>query len=197
MRGNKKRFFRLNFPPAVRKAQTEAMSMTLFLLIAVILLFSVFFWGNSVIGGNSDEARLFSAERFMRSLDEKIRDVARNGGSDALPLPASANIRMGDNNSIEYILQNNANVPASWVYVSGDEAAEAGPDGFESVIREEKEDGGIMMQLYYRNRTGSQTFLIQPFMEYTGGGKNIIRIEGNGTSFYGSFAINRVRLSIG
>lgn len=179
------------------KAQTEAMSMTIFLLIAVVLLFSVFVWGNSVIGGNADEAGLLSSERFLRSLDEKIRSVAMNGGSEILALPPSANIKMAENSSIEYVLQSNANVPDYWTYVLGDGGAEAGAEGYAQVIREKKEGGSIRMQLYYRNITGTRKFLIQPFIQYESGGKNTIRIEGNGSSVTGGLAVNRVRISVG
>lgn len=179
------------------KAQTEAMSMTILLLIAVVLLFSVFVWGNSVIGGNADEAGLLSSERFLRSLDEKIRSVAMNGGSEILTMPPSANIRMAENNSIEYSFQNNAVVPDYWTYVVGDDAAESGAEGYAQVIREKKESGIIRMHLYYRNITRERKFLILPFIQYEGGGKNTIKIEGNGTSFSGDLAVNRVRLSVG
>lgn len=85
------------FPGAVRKGQTEVMNMALFFLIAVILLFSAFVWGNSVIGGNSDEAAVFASEQFMRSLDSKIENVAKNGGSEILQIKPSASISIVQN----------------------------------------------------------------------------------------------------
>lgn len=179
------------------KGQAEALNMTLFLLIAVVLLFSVFAWGSSVIGGNSDEARLFSAEQFMRTLDGKVTSVAKNGGSEILPMPPSANIRMAENNTVEYRFASGAYLPDTWVYVSGDDATQVGASGFASVIREEKEGSDIVLQLYYRNRTGAKTYVIQPFIYYGDTGRNIITVDSNGTSVFGNLVLNRVRLSIG
>lgn len=182
------------FSPA-RKGQTEVMNMALFFLIAVILLFSAFMWGNSVIGTNSDEAAVFASEQFVRGLDSRIESVAKNGGWETLQMNPSASLVM-QNGTIEYSFQGNANLPGDWVYISGDSSAEVGISEPSAVIREKKENGRIRIQLYYRNRTGAGKFLIFPFIVHEGAGGNGIRIENNGTAAAGNLVMNRVKLSV-
>lgn len=177
-----------------RKGQTEVMNMALFFLIAVILLFSVFIWGNSVIGSNSDEASVFASEQFMRSLDSKIENVAKNGGSEVLQIKPSASLIM-QNNIIEYSFQGNADLQNEWIYVYGDNSTEVGINEPSSVIREKKESSRIKIQLYYRNRTGASKFLIFPFMNYEGAGGRI-KIENNGSAVIGDLVLNKVKLSV-
>lgn len=178
-----------------RKGQTEVMNMALFFLIAVILLFSTFMWGNSVIGSNSDEAAVFASEQFVRSLDSKIESVAKNGGSETLQMNPSASLTM-QNGTIEYSFQGNTDLPGDWVYISGDSSAEVGISEPSAVIREKKENSRIRIQLYYRNRTGASTFLIFPFISREGSGGSGIRIASNGTSVVGNLVLNRVKLSV-
>lgn len=177
------------------KGQTEVMNMALFFLIAVILLFSVFIWGNSVIGASSDEAAVFASEQFMRSLDSKIENIAKNGGSDALAIKPYASMVMRDS-IIEYSFQGNADLPEEWVYIDGDDSAEVGINNSSSVIREKKENGRIIMQLYYRNRTGAGKFLIFPFIGRDGSGGGRIKIESNGSAAAGDLVMIRVKLSV-
>ncbi len=178
------------------KGQTEVVNMVLFLLIAILLLFSVFVWGSSVVGGNSEEAKLFSSEQFMRNLDLKIRNVAKNGGVETLKISPSTNIRVVQGDIIEYAFQGSADVPADWIYISGDNSSEVGITEQPSVIREKKYSDGIKMQLYYRNRTGTKKFLIYPFIYYEGMGRNLIRIENNGSATAGDLVLTRVKLSV-
>lgn len=178
-----------------RKGQTEVMNMALFFLIAVILLFSAFIWGNSVIGANSDEAAVFASEQFVRSLDSKIESVAKNGGSEILRLNPSASLTMQDR-AIEYGFQGNADLPEEWIYIKGDSSAEVGISEPSAVIREKKENDRIKIQLYYRNRTGAVKFLIFPFIIHEGSGGNSIKIENNGTAVVGDLVMNRVKLSV-
>jgi len=178
-----------------RKGQTEIMNMTLFFLISVILLFSAFIWGNSVIGANSDEAAVFASEQFVRSLDSKIESVAKNGGSEILQLKPSASLTM-QNGTIEYSFQGNADLPEEWVYIYGDNSAEVGISEPSAVIREKKENSRIRIQLYYRNRTGSSKFLILPFISHDGAVGGSIRIINNGTATVGDLVLNRVKLSV-
>lgn len=178
-----------------RKGQTEVMNMALFFLIAVILLFSAFIWGNSVIGANSDEAAVFASEQFMRSLDSKIENVAKNGGSEVLQLSPSVSLTM-QNGTIEYSFQGNADLPRDWVYINGDNSTEVGISEPSAVIREKKENSRIRIQLYYRNRTGASKFLIFPFISHEGSGGNSIKITSNGTATAGDLVLNRVKLSV-
>ncbi len=180
----------------VRKGQTEVVSMVLFFLIAVVLLFSVFVWGNSVIKGNSDEAGLFASEQFVRNLDSKIQNIAKNGGSETLMIKPSANIRIIEGNIIEYSFQGRADIPQEWLYIYGDESVDVGITEPPSVIREKKENDRIKIQLYYRNRTGVSKFLIFPAISYEGAGQNLIKIESNGTQIIGDLVLNRVKLSV-
>ena len=194
MKPRKKGRTKSAFSPG-RKGQTEVMNMALFFLIAVILLFSAFMWGNSVIGSNSDEAAVFASEQFVRSLDSKIENVAKNGGSEILQLKPSASLTM-QNGTIEYSFQGNADLPGDWVYISGDSSAEVGISEPSSVIREKKENGRIRIQLYYRNRTGASKFLIFPFISHEGSGGSGIKIASNGTAIVGNLVMNRVKLSV-
>ncbi|MFZ3077062.1 MAG: hypothetical protein WA139_01275 [Candidatus Aenigmatarchaeota archaeon] len=178
-----------------RKGQTEVMNMALFFLISVILLFSAFVWGNSVIGANSDEAAVFASEQFVRGLDSKIESVAKNGGSEIMQLKSSASLTM-QNGTIEYSFQGNADVPVEWVYIYGDNSSEVGISEPSSVIREKKENSRIRIQLYYRNRTGASKFLIFPFISREGAVSGSIRIVNNGTATAGGLVLNRVKLLV-
>ncbi len=183
----------LGFP---RKGQTEVVNMTLFLLIAIILLFSVFIWGNSVIGSNAEEAKLFASEQFMRNLDSKITNVVKNGGSETMLKRPSTNLMMVQGNIIEYIFQGKADVPQEWVYITGDDTAEVNISEPSSVIRERKDGDNIKIQLYYRNRTGTNKFLILPHVYFEGLGRNTIKIESNGSSVVGDLVLNSVKLTV-
>ncbi len=183
-------------PRASRKGQTEILNTTLFFSIAVILFFSAFIWGSAIISGNSEEAKLFASEQFMRSLDSKIQNVAKNGGVETLRIISPATIRIAQDNTIEYLFQGKASAPQEWLYLQGDESGEVGITGQPSVIRERKEGDRIVMQLYYRNRTGSSKFLIYPLIYYEGMGSSLIRIESNGTETIGGLVMSRVKLSV-
>ncbi len=177
------------------KAQTEIVNMTIFLLIAVILLFSVFFWGNSVIGSNSDEANLFASEQFMQKLGGKIEDVAKNGGAETLQMRTKASLTVLQGNIIEYSFQGKNNIPDDWIYIYGDDAAEVNVNEPAAVIRERKDNDRIRIQLYYRNRTGANKYLIYPFIG-GGGLGSAIRIENNGTVFSGDLVMSMIKLTV-
>jgi len=182
--------------PFGRKGQTEVVNMTLFFLISIILLFSVFIWGNSEIGGNAEEAKLFSSEQFMLNLDSKIENIAKNGGSETLLKRPSSSLIMAQNNTIEYIFQGKADIPQDWIYLTGDDTAEVDINDASSVIRERKDGDNIRIQLYYRNRTGKSKFLILPFIYSEGLGRNTIKIENNGSSVAGGLVLNKVKLTV-
>lgn len=184
------------FQASFNKGQTEIVSTTLFFLIAIILLFSVFVWGNSVIGGNSDEARLFASEQFMRNIDDKIQNIAKNGGIETLRMPSGGSIIIAEGGIIEYGLQGKADMPQEWLYIYGSESPEVGITEPPSVIREKKENDRIKIHLYYRNRTGSKKYLIFPIISHESSGQNMIKIESNGTQIIGDLVLNRVKLSV-
>lgn len=184
------------FQSSFLKGQTEIVSTVLFFLIAIMLLFSVFVWGNSVIGGNSDEARLFASEQFMRNINDKIQNIAKNGGIETLRIQPGASIMIAEGSIIEYSLQGKADMPQGWFYIYGNESPEVGIFEPSSVIREKKENDRIKIQLYYRNRTGSKKYLIFPIISYESSGQNMIKIESNGTQIIGDLVINRVKLSV-
>lgn len=190
----KRRKTKAAFSPGA-KGQTEIMNMALFFLISVILLFSAFVWGNSVIGANSDEAAVFASEQFVRSLDSKIESVAKNGGSEILQLKSSASLTV-QNGTIEYGFQGNADLPEEWVYIYGDNSSEVGISEPSAVIREKKENDRIKIQLYYRNRTGTTKFIIFPFISREGAVGGSIRIVNNGTAIVGDLVMNRVKLLV-
>ncbi len=178
------------------KAQTEVASMTLFFLIAMVMLFSVFAWGNSVIGSNSDEAKLFASEQLVRDLDSKIQNVAKNGGIEIIKIKPSASIIIAEGNIIEYSFQGRVDMPQEWLYIYSEDSAEVGISEPPSVIREKKDNNIIKIQLYYRNRTGSKKYLIFPLISHESAWQNMIKIESNGTQIIGDLVVNRVKLSV-
>lgn len=68
------------------KGQQEIVSAVLISGILIGVVGSVYFWGVPLIQKNQDISTLKSAEDFMRSLNDKIKFVANNGGRDRLRL---------------------------------------------------------------------------------------------------------------
>jgi hypothetical protein len=70
-----------------RKAQVQAVSMVLIAGIVIALAGAAYFWGKPMIEKRSTMTDVSTAESFVLELDEKIVDVARNGGSKSVNLP--------------------------------------------------------------------------------------------------------------
>lgn len=66
------------------KGQQEAVSVVLITGILIGVVGSVYFWGLPLIQKNKDITVLKDSERFMGSLDDKIKSVANNGGRDQI-----------------------------------------------------------------------------------------------------------------
>src|SRR3989338_2683566 len=75
------------------KGQQEALSAVLISGILIGVVGSVYFWGIPLIQKNKDNSILDTSEAFMASLDQKIKFVANNGGSDVLVIKVPGIVR--------------------------------------------------------------------------------------------------------
>ena len=66
------------------KGQQEVITPLLMTGILVAVVLSVYLWGVPLIEKNQDITKLQKAENFMRSLNEKIKTVARTEGREVL-----------------------------------------------------------------------------------------------------------------
>ena|SRR3989344_1599192 len=68
------------------KGQTQAISLVLISGILIGVVSSVYFWGVPLIQKNRDISILENSEQLMRALNEKIKNVANNGGRDKITI---------------------------------------------------------------------------------------------------------------
>ncbi len=66
------------------KGQQEAVSVILITGILIGVVGSIYFWGLPLIQKNKDISMLKDSERFMISLNDKIKSVANSGGREQI-----------------------------------------------------------------------------------------------------------------
>lgn len=68
------------------KGQTQAISLVLISGILIGVVSSVYFWGLPLIQKNRDISLLENSEQMVKSLNEKVKNVANNGGRDKITI---------------------------------------------------------------------------------------------------------------
>ncbi|MCX6815510.1 MAG: hypothetical protein NT120_01490 [Candidatus Aenigmarchaeota archaeon] len=81
------------------KGQQEVISVVLISGILIGVVGSVYFWGVPLVQKNKDVALLENTESFIKSLDNKIKFVANNGGRDNIRIPALGIVRFDSTSS--------------------------------------------------------------------------------------------------
>ncbi len=71
----------------IRKAQVQAISVVLIAGIVIALAGAAYFWGKPMIEKRATMTDVSTAKSFVLELDERIVDVARNGGDKSVTLP--------------------------------------------------------------------------------------------------------------
>ncbi|NOZ82111.1 MAG: hypothetical protein GXO63_03085 [Candidatus Micrarchaeota archaeon] len=122
------------------KAQVHVVTLTLLFLIGLVLLLIAFFWGEPILRGNVEEARISAATVFLKRLDTTIRDVLRSGGEETISFDIAGTIMIGEDNKKIVLLLPASEFPENWLYIRNTS----------SVIRGKKDERGVIFELFYR-----------------------------------------------
>ncbi|MBI5061402.1 MAG: hypothetical protein HZB67_03740, partial [Candidatus Aenigmarchaeota archaeon] len=68
-----------------RKGQ-EPLTVVMMVGILIVVISSIYFWGVPLIEKNKDVASLKATESFMEELNNKVRDIANNGGREQVTI---------------------------------------------------------------------------------------------------------------
>jgi len=126
-----------------------------------------FFWGEPIFRSNIDANRIIAAEQFIKNLDNKIQNIIRIGGEDAIDFNLYGSFELidnGYNDVIEIRMPVSIDLPEKWVYLRNST----------SVIREIKRGDTLIIQLFYP----TDNFVFDLFSDgnrITTGGKIIIK----------------------
>ena len=66
------------------KGQSQVVVGVLLVLIMLILVGITYFWGIPLIQKQKDVVTVSNTERFLKELNRKIQDVAKNGGTQKI-----------------------------------------------------------------------------------------------------------------
>lgn len=147
------------------KGQSQIITGVLLIMIMITLVGVTYFWGIPLIEKQKDSVRVSDMERFMKTLNEKIQYVAKNGGTQKITgLDIPGDLKLSDTDD-RFVLsfQTTGNIIASGedIYLVGDQRTEAHVGEEPGVILVRSEKAGskydITMSLYYRNLRGSET----------------------------------------
>lgn len=75
------------------KGQQEAITAILITGILLGTVTAVYFWGVPIIQKNQDKVILSETEKFVFLVNEKIKDIAMNGGSTRVPINVPAIVK--------------------------------------------------------------------------------------------------------
>ncbi|MCD6367696.1 MAG: hypothetical protein J7L45_01280 [Candidatus Aenigmarchaeota archaeon] len=143
------------------KGQSQVIVGVLLVLIMIILVGVTYFWGIPLIQKQKDVVTVSNTERFLKDLNDKIQDVAKNGGTRKITVDIPGELILDDKKDM-FILtfKTTGDIIATNtdIYLVGDERKEV-PIGDEpGVILVRSRDTGkkynITERLYYRNLTG-------------------------------------------
>jgi len=96
------------------KGQHEVVAVILISGILIGVVGSVYFWGVPLIQKNKDIAILENSEKFIRTLNNKIKFIANNGGRDQLRIDLPAITRFApDSNAIEIVVDTEGTIYAT------------------------------------------------------------------------------------
>jgi len=143
------------------KGQSQVIVGVLLVLIMIILVGVTYFWGIPLIQKQKDVVTVSNTERFLKDLNEKIQDVAKNGGTRKITVDIPGELTLDDKkDTFILVFKTTGDIVATNtdIYLIGDERKEV-PIGDEpGVILVRSRDMGkkynITESLYYRNLTG-------------------------------------------
>ncbi len=96
------------------KGQQEVIAVILISGILIGVVGSVYLWGVPLIQKNKDIATLENSEKFVRSLNNKIKFIANNGGRDQTRIDLPGIFRFTSNsNSIELVVDTQGTIYAT------------------------------------------------------------------------------------
>lgn len=143
------------------KGQTKIVSVLIIVLIASAAVGMVTPWTYSMIQKKQDMKSVDDAYNFFRSLDATIRDVAQNGGEEALSLKVPGKFQIipdaissEDSNSILFMMESKVSLIAEgdWIPLNTPNINETATLGIDppSVIFGKAEDLGNKIDIQYK-----------------------------------------------
>ncbi|MCK4634561.1 MAG: hypothetical protein KAT37_01685 [Candidatus Aenigmarchaeota archaeon] len=177
------------------KGQSQIIGVVLLTLVMITMIGITYMWGMPLIEKQKDVVRVSNVERFMKELDNKIQNVAKNGGTQRIDNPNIPGelkiIDYGTNDRIELIVQTTGTDMATEmdIYLKGDDNDEVSIGNEPSVLKVISNELGdnaysVNMTLYYRNLTGSKNVYIIDLLSLgrdviSGDGHRIVISEGD------------------
>ncbi len=169
------------------KGQSQIVGVVLLTLVMIVMIGITYMWGMPLVEKQKDTVKISNMEKFVKELDDKIKDVAKNGGTQKIEIPTiPGEMRMVDqgiNDRIELVTTTAGTDIATGtdIYLRGDERSEVpiGNDpGVIKVLLSElgRDSYKTEITLYYRNLTGSESVYI---MDIRGMGRDTISGEGH------------------
>jgi hypothetical protein len=146
------------------KAQTQVISVILILGIAMAAIAAILPWSMSMIQKRKDAKAVDDAFNFFILLDAKIRNIAQNGGEEALELKVPGKITVypstvneENSNSINFLFTSKVSniAPGQWLCLSTNcnETATLGSDSYGVIMGKATREGDyitIEYKLWYR-----------------------------------------------
>ena len=102
------------------KGQSEILIFILLFVIGIALFASATIWSKSIFQQNIDVARVESAEKFMKELNDNILSIIKFGGSQEMNYNLDGTIELFDNKTIEVKTPIKLPLSNQWVNISSD-----------------------------------------------------------------------------
>jgi hypothetical protein len=123
------------------RGQSEIAAFVLLSIIGISLFTMATVWSRGIFQQNVDVARVESAEKFMKDLNENVLSVVKFGGSKEVKYGMDGTIQLlNDNTTLEANIPVNIPLTKQWVVISSD---------YSYYIRERLEGSGFKVQLNY------------------------------------------------
>jgi hypothetical protein len=121
------------------RGQGEIFTFILLSTIGIVLFVTATFWSRNIFQQNVDVAKVESAEKFMKDLDENINNVIKFGGSREMRYTLNGPISLVDSRTIETKIPISISLAKQWVNISSDG----------SYIQEKLDGSNFRIQLIY------------------------------------------------
>jgi hypothetical protein len=157
--------------------QSEVMVFVLLLIIGVSLFTSATIWSRDIFQQNVDVAKVESAEKFMKDLNDDIQSIVKFGGSRDLRYGMDGTIGIIDGQTLEVGVPVTIPLTNSWVTVSSDDSY---------YIRERLEGDIFKLQLNYTSQDYGIVFFTDGASLSTPG---MVKVERNQTTSTGRTVI--------
>lgn len=146
-----------------RKGQSQVVTAVLLVLIMITLVGVTYFWGIPLIQKQKDVVTVSNMERFLKTLNNKIQLVAKNGGTQkvtGIDVPGELELKEEEDKFVlNFKTTGHIIATGKDIYLVGDKRKETyiGEESGVILVRSEKIDGkyDVTASLYYRNLTGS------------------------------------------